>query len=688
MKKTNWAILPLAVLILVCAAVRVRHVLGTVTLPAFAGAQGGGAESLGGSGRNGSGTPVVFEVTNLNDTGTGSLRACLEASGPRTCIFRVAGRITFKSRVNISNPYITIAGQTAPGQIVIGGIGQVDVQMFVETHDVTVRYLTYDGYDALSNGTGPNTGTVCCEMGSGDIYNVIWDHMTARWVGNKPFPVVSNVSGKGIHNMDIQWSLIYEPNVAHAVGIGTVFVSSGSGLATTDDDAHHNAFITVDHRLPLNQSGRNVRWVNNLIYNWGQFAALSMGGVQTDYIGNKYVDGSGCLTSSGCLNYSNAHVFLGQPTSDQAGDSPGDYPGGNNLGNPTFYMLNNTGRTGATRGSSMVAPTNVVNDAGEQSMMWQGHEAGDLGSGMPGGWLRGSPLAAETFPITADPVTNLDNVLLPTVGNSLRLDCDGNWQPTRDSEDQRIINIYKNNLPDDLFYGQRSAPAIASVPPCTETQHDGIPDQWKVAKGYSTTDANLWKSLASDGYTILEHYLNGSGAITPPPPVTPPSPPPTPGPSSANLLNLVTDVKNRLLPLNTAIATITRVCMLPVDQDNAASPIVDGDLGPQGRLCFVPYNATVIEITVAADAGTPNVIVARNHAGTLANLTSSALATGSAGALACSNTGGTAGLDGVTTCSGTLQNTSLSKGDWLELRSGTAGGTAKRMSIAVTYTIN
>src|SRR5580704_10885869 len=312
--------------------------------PSFPGAQGGGAAAAGGRGG------VVMEVTNLNDSGTGSLRACIEASGPRTCVFRVSGLITFLSRAQISNPYITIAGQTAPGGgIVIGGPNQQGEQIFISTHDVVIRYLTYDGNNP-NTPTGPDTGTVCCEMASADIYNVVWDHISARWIGNKAFPLISNVPGKGIHNMDIQWSLLYEPNVAHAVGIGTVYVSTGSGMATTDDDAHHNMFVTVDHRLPLNQSGRNVRWVNNLVYNWGLFAALSMGGVQTDYIGNKYVDGTG-----GNINYSDTHVFLANGNGCDPYDQTGDCGGDNETG-PSMYLLNNTGRTGRTRGAPMVTP--------------------------------------------------------------------------------------------------------------------------------------------------------------------------------------------------------------------------------------------------------------------------------------------------------------------------------------------
>ena len=84
----------------------------SAAVPAFPGAQGGGAVSVGG--RSG----AVIEVTNLNDSGAGSLRACVLASGPRTCVFRVGGTIQLLSSIMVNNPFLTVAGHTAPG----GGI--------------------------------------------------------------------------------------------------------------------------------------------------------------------------------------------------------------------------------------------------------------------------------------------------------------------------------------------------------------------------------------------------------------------------------------------------------------------------------------------------------------------------------------------------------------------------------------
>ena len=126
-------------------------------------------------------------------------------------------------------------------------------------------------------------------------------------------------------------------------------------------------------------------------------------------------------------------------------------------------------------------------------------------------------------------------------------------------------------------------------------------------------------------------------------------------------------------------------CSMVFGADNG-SALANADIGPQGTQCFIPFNATVIEVTVRSDAGVPSVVPAYDRAGSLTDLVSAALATGTSGAQACSNTGGTTGLDGSTTCSNTLQNTSLNAGDWIATDSGgTAGGTAKRMAVAVTY---
>ena len=476
------------------ASVTVTSPPASSSLPAFPGAQGGGAASVGGRGGQ------VLEVTNLSDTGTGSLRACIEASGPRTCVFRVSGLISPQSRLAVNHPYLTIAGQTAPGGgIVLGGANQHGEVIFITTHDVVLRYLTYDG-DNPNTPTGPDTGTVGFEIASGNTYNIVMDHISTRWWGNKVFPQVSNDLGNS-HLLTYQWILAYEPNIAHAVGVGTD-ATSGSSKLTTDIDWHHSMFVNISHRLPMIDT-RSVRWVNNLVYNWDFFAALTQGGAEIDYIGNKYVPGN--------LNGGNSfHEFDSDGLNNDPKDPSNNCVSGNpcdNPGPPSLYLVNNTGPHNS-------AITTVPNDSGQKAMTQQGSENGDGGGAIPSSWFRNTPLPAEAFPIAVESVSSLDSVLLATVGNSQHLDCSGNWVSNRDSEDARIINQYQTNGKGAYFTGQFSAPAIPAGTPCTESLHDGIPDQWKTAHGLSTTDSNLHNAIAPNGYTYLENYLNGPSGST------------------------------------------------------------------------------------------------------------------------------------------------------------------------------
>ena len=138
----------------------------------------------------------------------------------------------------------------------------------------------------------------------------------------------------------------------------------------------------------------------------------------------------------------------------------------------------------------------------------------EVASPIRSGWQRSTPLPAEPFPIIPDAANSLDSVLLPTVGNSQHLDCNGNFVSNRDSQDTRVTNQYIARGPGGEFAGPNyqgpsSGPSVPAGTPCQESLHDGIPDQWKKAQGLNATNRELYKSLAPDGYTVLEHYLDG-----------------------------------------------------------------------------------------------------------------------------------------------------------------------------------
>ncbi len=125
-------------------------------VPAFPGAEGYGSLTRGGRGG------MVIAVTNLNPSGPGSLQAACEAKGPRIVVFKVAG--TINGNVEIKNDYITIAGQTAPGDgITIKG------ELGIGANDVVIRYLR-----VRTAGRGDAVG------GRGKK-NIILDHVSASW---------------------------------------------------------------------------------------------------------------------------------------------------------------------------------------------------------------------------------------------------------------------------------------------------------------------------------------------------------------------------------------------------------------------------------------------------------------------------------------------------------------------------
>ena len=552
-------------------------------LPAFPGAQGAGAASVGGRGG------TIMEITNLNDSGPGSLRACVEASFPRTCMCRISGSITNASRLQVSSPFITIPGQTCPGGPLTlhsasaaqcnGGSGGDCGTLFISTHDVIIRYVTYDGN--ANTPTGPDTGTVGFEMASGNVYNVYIDHTTSRKWGNKTYVTTSNgpVATATVHDITVAWSLMYEPNNLHPVIIA-LDATSGSAMASVNQDFHHNFGANFNHRWGL-FNVRSVRWVNNLAYNSlansDDFNELSWGGFRGDFIGNKYVDGPQSVIK--------VHDFLAN--SDQGGtDASNNCVNGNpcdNPGPPSLYYLNNIGHPGNNTGAVPIPATHVVNDAGQISLTYQGWEGGEAPKDgitiapMPASWYRATPLPAETFPIVADPVENLDAVLLATVGNSQRLACDGTWLPNRDSEDTRVIKQYQNRGSGGPFNGPNyngisGNPAIDPGTPCVE-DIDHIYIGYKQRVGLPVGQ--------NAGSAAFENFLNGAASGTSTPPLTPPvTPPANPPPQNA-------------FPAGASVTTTAKVNVWKsVDPNSGASTLVATE--PSGTAGIVGTAAPVV----------------------------------------------------------------------------------------------
>ena len=161
---------------------------------AFPGAEGAGRFSQGGRGG------AVIKVTNLNDAGPGSLRAAVEAKGPRTVVFEVAGTIQLKSDLKISQPRITIAGQTAPG----GGITLRDHTLVVSADDVVIRFIR----SRLGDESKTESDAIWINNGR----RIILDHVSASWSVDETLSASARYGeeGQGFFDLTVQWSIIAE----------------------------------------------------------------------------------------------------------------------------------------------------------------------------------------------------------------------------------------------------------------------------------------------------------------------------------------------------------------------------------------------------------------------------------------------------------------------------------------------
>lgn len=257
-------------------------------LPVFPGAQGFGATTA--AGRGG----AILRVTNLATSGEGSLRAALEARGPRQIVFEVAGVIELDEHLLIEEPFVTIAGQTAPPP----GITLFGAGLTISTHDVLVQHL-HVRPGGLAEGPNFESRDAIevrgVEDGSRDVHHVVIDHCSLSWGTDETF----STWYKGVHDVTISNSIIAESldDVGHPQG------RHSKGLLIGD----HSRRVSVLANLMLHNDDRNPHLkgdvtalvVNNLVYNHLRWPltifdnkVLRRGPTLLSAIGNVYIAGA------------------------------------------------------------------------------------------------------------------------------------------------------------------------------------------------------------------------------------------------------------------------------------------------------------------------------------------------------------------------------------------------------------
>lgn len=410
-------------------------------VPAFPGAEGFGANTPGGRGGR-----VLF-VTNLDDSGPGSLRAACETEGPRIVVFRVGGVIRLRSTLEISEPYLTLAGQTAPGD----GICLRDQSFVVGTHDVVIRYLR----SRLGDESGQQDD--CITIGHG-ARNVVVDHCSASWSVDETLSLAGDVA-----NVTVQWCLIGEALNESIHGKGE------HGLGTL---ARANGPVSFHHNLWIHNLSRNPRLGdnygrppyptfdvrNNVIYNFGKTCTgLTQGRLKVNYVSNFIRPGPDSRTQH--------PISVGLPSVLE------------------FFIQGN-----------------VVDGKDELSSDNSGFFSFMERDGKRVVSIVDEPFAAPA--VATASARDAFSAVLASVGASL---------PVRDAVDARLVADVRNRTGRIIDSQKEVGgwPEYRSAEPSVDSDLDGMPDEWETAHGLDPMNpADNNADRDGDGYTNIEEYVN------------------------------------------------------------------------------------------------------------------------------------------------------------------------------------
>src|SRR3954468_17361599 len=415
-------------------------------LDAFPGAEGAGRNAIGGRGGD------VYFVTNLNDSGAGSLRNGVDtASGPRTILFDVAGTILLADSLKSKKSFITIAGQSAPG----GGITIADQEFGIsECNNVILQYVRVRlGDDAASRALNPAPDA----LNVGTVHDVMIDHVTASWSIDEALPVTH-----GSTDVTVQYSVISEAlkNAGHPSGSHSFAVGVDAGNMTYA----HNLFADNDSRNPRVGDLCQLDFVNNVIFNSGSNYGYSSGTADTpsiNYVANFGVDGPNTSSSSALFSsQSSAH--------------------------PSIFFQGNLRDSSTVKGvldETVATGTKLVN--GTYTALAQRVNLPQV--------------------TTTDARTAYINVL-SHAGASLY----------RDTADRRIVRGVLNQAGAIIDSPSQVGgyPVLPMGTKPTDSNSDGVADWFAAAHGYgiNPSDPKINNVVLPSGYTMLETYLQ---TITP-----------------------------------------------------------------------------------------------------------------------------------------------------------------------------
>jgi Secretion system C-terminal sorting domain len=424
---------------------------------AFPCATGAGAYITGGRGG------VVIKVTNLNDSGAGSLRAALTATGTRIIVFDVSGTIQLNSilEMGINNSNFTVAGQTAPeGGITITGKpiqmgGGYNLSSQVCNNGVW-RYIRFRN--------ASYTGVLDEYLHNGFISTgsdgIILDHCSFSFCDDQAISM--NPDYGVLKNITIQNCIFSENATGIILGI-SLFYTSGNMTVTK------NLFVDQSHRTPNVGGTLQFDIINNVCFNWkARLTALNSGSPTVNYIGNYLKEGS--------------YIIPGNANMVQNIVPTGIYTANNY--HSTFY------------------PIPQLNDQD----IWR-----DFTTGLP---VPSSYFVSTPYPLLGNMPPILSawqtySSVLSDVGSNKFLNADGTFGVFIDSFDSLKISNVTNNISSDPANHNWTLPNLPTNtrPINYDSNNDGLPDSWVISKGfgiYDTLSNYVWPS----NYVGIEEFLN------------------------------------------------------------------------------------------------------------------------------------------------------------------------------------
>jgi hypothetical protein len=435
-------------------------------IPAFPGAEGAGAYTPGGRGGK------VYVVKNLSDAGPGSLREAVEAKGPRMVVFGVAGIIHLETPLSITHPFITIAGQTAPGD----GVCIRNHTFEINTHDVVLRYLRF---------RRGNLKVRDDALGGHPVRNIIVDHVSASWGLDENLSlyrhVVKGVDGKlkklPVENLTIQWTISSEALDRYNHAFGGTWGGQNCSF-------HHNLFACNTGRNPSIGMGGGFDFRNNVLFNWRHRTIDGGdGSSRVNLVANYFKPGP--VTTAADLRHRICRI--------QYRSKRDDHPG-----NGKWYVADNF-----VHGNPKVSSDNWSGGVQYTPERKLRDEVIPMGT-------EKEVRANEPFP--AAPVTQHGaeeayELVLAYAGANL---------PRRDPVDLRVLESVRTgkvtfkagiiDSPTDVG-GWPEYRGAAEV----DTDGDGMPDWWEKKYGLNPNDpSDAAQDKDGDGYTNLEEYLNGT----------------------------------------------------------------------------------------------------------------------------------------------------------------------------------